>query len=129
LGNTIPVDAALKFHIPVALVFYPFPIHYLRIAAVNTSQKSISRILNSLQENDYLTISDVMNATLEELGNARNFGERGQSLLLSLLQTLSEKPELIFETGKLDQILRAEVERIKQMAPIKQKFYEMGLHV
>ncbi|WP_410512037.1 DNA-directed RNA polymerase subunit alpha C-terminal domain-containing protein [Paenibacillus sp. BR2-3] len=127
MKNAMLPNVPLKFYVPVAIVFYPFPIHYLRIATVDTYRKSVSRILNSLQENEYRTISDVLNASLEDLGKARNFGERGKSLLLELLQKICDQPDLVLETGKLEHKLREEVERITRKEPIRKQLYDMGL--
>lgn len=113
MDDTMFPNEPLKFQVPVATVFFPFPIHYLSIAAVDMRERSIKRILNSLQDNSYLTISDVLNATLEDLGKARNFGKRGEALLLELLRRIADHPELILETEKLGHDLQAEVERKK----------------
>lgn len=92
-------------------------------------ERSLKRILNSLQDNSYLTISDVLNATLEDLGKARNFGKRGKALLLELLRRIADHPELILETEKLGHDLQAEVERLKQLDPIKKQLRALGLEI
>lgn len=107
-------NATLKFLFPVPKVFYPFPIHFLRIAAPEPSSKSISRILNSLQENNYMTIDDVVNTSPADLVKSRNFGEKGLIVLFILLKTISQKPELVLKTEILEQPLRGQVERLKE---------------
>lgn len=67
----------LKLYIPVPKVFYPFPIHFLRIASVSPYDNSLSRILNSLKENHVLTIDVALNTTVTNLRSSRNFGNKG----------------------------------------------------
>lgn len=119
----------LKSFIPVPVVFYPFPVHFLRIVGPSHSDKRISRVLNSLQENEYTTIDDLLNSTVEDLINMRNFGEKGLKILISLLEGITQKPELILDTEFLDQSLREEVERIKQVPPVRKQLLELGIEV
>ncbi len=126
---TLPHDIPLLFYIPVAKAFYPFPIYFLRLAAPAPYDKSISRILNSLNENNYSSIDKVQNATIGELRRVRNFGEKGLVILLELLQTLSQQPELVLETDKLDDSLRAELDHLKQVMPVRLQLLEIGIEV
>lgn len=119
----------LKTLFPVPKAFYPFPIHFLRIAAPDSSHKSISRILNSLYENDYTTINDVLNTSTSELVKSRNFGEKGLTVLIVLLETISQKPELVLETEILEQPLRDQVERIKRVPPVKKQLLQLGIEL
>ncbi|OME10737.1 DNA-directed RNA polymerase subunit alpha C-terminal domain-containing protein [Paenibacillus odorifer] len=122
-------NVSLKFLFPVPKVFYSFPIHFLRIASSNTSNKGIFRILNSLLENEYMTIDDVVNSTMKELTQNRNFGKKGLLILLNLLETISHKPELILETKTLEQGLRDEIELIIQEPLIKEQLLELGINI
>jgi hypothetical protein len=122
-------NTPLKTLYPVPKVFYPFPIHFLRIAAPDPSNKSISRILNSLQENNYMTIDDVVNTSPADLVKSRNFGEKGLLVLFILLETISQKPELVLKTEILEQPLRDQVERLKRITPIKNQFIELGIEI
>ncbi|CQR57493.1 hypothetical protein [Paenibacillus riograndensis] len=126
---TLPHDVPLHLYIPVAKVFYPFPIYFLRLAAPVPYEKSISRILNSLNENSYSSIDKVQNATIGELRQVRNFGEKGLAILLELLHTLSRQPELVLETEKLDHSLRAELDHLKQVMPVKLQLLDIGIEV
>lgn len=117
----------LKLYIPVAKVFYPFPIHFLRIASLTPYDKSLSRILNSLKENQVTTVDMALNTTVNQLRSSRNFGDKGVFVLISLLNNISKQPELVIHTDKLDSDLRLEVERLKQMPSIKKQFNEMGI--
>lgn len=127
--NPMNPNVSLKFLFPVPEVFYPFPIHFLRIASTDTSSKGLSRILNSLHENEYITIDDVVNSTMMDLTQNRNFGQKGLLILLDLLETISRKPELILEVKVLEQPLRDEIERIKQEASIKEQLLELGIKI
>ncbi|MEK3747841.1 DNA-directed RNA polymerase subunit alpha C-terminal domain-containing protein [Paenibacillus sp. FSL E2-8871] len=122
-------NVSLKFLFPVPKVFHPFPIHFLRIAATDSSNKSISRILNSLQENKYSTIDDVLNTTMNELTTSRNFGKKGLTILFDLLENISRKPELILETNILEQPLRDKIERIKKLPLVKHQLLELGIEI
>ncbi|MBW4080044.1 hypothetical protein [Paenibacillus sp. S150] len=126
---TMPQDVPLLFYIPIATVFYPFPIYFLRVAALSPYDKSLSRILNTLHENNYSSIDSVQNATIGELRRIRNFGEKGLAILLELLQTISIQPELVLETEKLDHNLRAELDHIKQVVPVKMQLLDIGIEV
>lgn len=129
MKNTMLNNVPLKSYIPVDEVFCPFPIYFLRIASLNPYSKSITRILNSLHENAFITIDDILNSTLMDLRKARNFGEKGISVLLELLLRLSDQPELVLDTKKLDDELSAELERIKQAIPIKIQFHDIGIDI
>jgi hypothetical protein len=122
-------NESLNFLFPVPEVFYPFPVQFLRIAASDMPGKGISRVLNSLQESQYITIADVVNSTMKELTQTRNFGKRGLLILLGLLEALSKKPELILDTHVLERPLRDEIERIKQVPPIKKQLLELGIKI
>ncbi|CAM4382816.1 DNA-directed RNA polymerase subunit alpha C-terminal domain-containing protein [Paenibacillus typhae] len=121
------IKAPLKFSIHVPLVFYPFPIHFLRIAPTDFSDRSISRVLNSLQEGDFITIGDVLNTSIIELVNTRNFGEKGLYMLCGMLETISHNPELILDTDNLKPPLRNEVECLKQKKPVKNQLLDLGI--
>ncbi|MNC63262.1 hypothetical protein D3C75_1133690 [compost metagenome] len=110
-------------------MFYPFPLYFLRVAAPAPYEKSISRILNSLSENNYASIDKVQHATLGELRQVRNFGEKGLVILLDLLETLSQHPELVLQTGKLDHSLRAELDHLKQVEPVRMQLLDIGIEV
>ncbi|KHL94069.1 hypothetical protein QW71_19860 [Paenibacillus sp. IHB B 3415] len=129
MQNAVSGNMPLMHYIPVPEVFHPFPIHFLRIAAPDYSNKSISRILNSLQENDYTIIDKVLNTTVQDLKQTRNFGEKGLHILLDLLNTISDKPELILETGSLDKPLRDEIERLKRIPPVKKQLFDLGIDI
>lgn len=64
-----------------------------------------------------------------DLRKARNFGEKGISVLLELLLRLSDQPELVLDTKKLDDELSAELERIKQAIPIKIQLHDIGIDI
>ncbi|WP_157643677.1 DNA-directed RNA polymerase subunit alpha C-terminal domain-containing protein [Paenibacillus camerounensis] len=64
---------------------YAQPIHSLR-QGTTRNPKSISRILNSLHDSNYVTIGDLMKASLTELLCLRNFGVTGQTIVIELLE-------------------------------------------
>lgn len=64
---------------------YAQPIHSLR-QRTTRNPKSISRILNSLHDSNYITIGDLMKASLTELLCLRNFGVTGQTIVIELLE-------------------------------------------
>jgi hypothetical protein len=64
---------------------YSQPIHTLR-QRTTRNPKSISRILNSLHESNYITVGDLMKASLAELRCLRNFGVTGQIIVVELLE-------------------------------------------
>jgi hypothetical protein len=117
----------IKFYIPVAEVFYSFPIHFLRIASLTPYDKSLSRILNALKENQVTTLEIALDTTVNHLRSSRNIGEKGILVLINLLENISQKPELVIHTDHLDPVLRNELEQFKQIPSIKKQLIEMGI--
>ncbi|KWX86357.1 hypothetical protein AMQ83_19405, partial [Paenibacillus riograndensis] len=64
-----------------------------------------------------------------ELRQVRNFGEKGLVILLELFHTLSRQPELVLETEKLDHSLRAELDHLKHVMPVKLQLLDIGIEV
>lgn len=64
---------------------YPLPIYALRQRS-SRNPKSISRILNSLNESNYITVGDLLQASMAELRCLRNFGVTGQMIVVELLE-------------------------------------------
>lgn len=75
----------LMSYIHIDYSLYPQPIHTLR-QRTSRNPKSISRILNSLHDSNYVTIGDLMKASLTELLCLRNFGVTGQTIVIELLE-------------------------------------------
>ncbi|KUP20890.1 DNA-directed RNA polymerase subunit alpha C-terminal domain-containing protein [Paenibacillus sp. DMB5] len=117
----------LRYSIHVPLVFYPFPVDFLRLAALDLSCRSTSRILNSLLENNYITIGDVLNATKHDLLNTPNFGQKGLHVVFDMLETLSRRPELILKIEFLEQPTQDKIERLKHVPPIRKQLLELGI--
>ncbi|WP_150271363.1 DNA-directed RNA polymerase subunit alpha C-terminal domain-containing protein [Paenibacillus tepidiphilus] len=88
------LDAPIESYIHIDQFYYNQSIHVLRLEA-GQNVRSISRILNALQDNDYLTIGDLMHASLEELGSKRNFGTNGQAIVVELLEALVSRLDII----------------------------------
>ncbi|WP_151734974.1 DNA-directed RNA polymerase subunit alpha C-terminal domain-containing protein [Paenibacillus tengchongensis] len=84
------IRAPLQSYVHIDEWYYNQSIQVLRQASCRNS-RSISRILNSLQDNQYLTVGDLLHASLEELGSKRNFGASGQLIVLELLEALVKK--------------------------------------
>lgn len=79
--DTLP----LMSYIDIDRSLYPQSIHTLRLRT-SRNPKSISRILNSLHDSNYVTIGDLMKASLTELLCLRNFGVTGQTIVIELLE-------------------------------------------
>lgn len=75
----------LMSYIEIDRRLYPRPIHTLRQRSTR-NPKSISRILNSVYESNYITVGDLMKASLAELRCLRNFGVTGQMIVVELLE-------------------------------------------
>jgi len=117
----------LKFYINIPFVYHSLPIHSLKIIATEFHIKSTSRIINSLNDNGYYTIGHVLNASLDDLAKTRNLAERGQSIILTLLQRLSVQPDLLMKHEDLERIVLLDEERINRIEAIMKRLREMGL--
>ncbi|OMF95820.1 hypothetical protein BK144_04320 [Paenibacillus sp. FSL R7-0273] len=82
--DTLP----LMSYIDIDRSLYAQSIHTLR-QRTSRNPKSISRILNSLYDSNYVTIGDLMKASLTELLCLRNFGVTGQTIVIELLEAHS----------------------------------------
>ncbi|WP_410510966.1 DNA-directed RNA polymerase subunit alpha C-terminal domain-containing protein [Paenibacillus sp. BR2-3] len=122
------LDVSLIDLFPIPEDYYPIPVFLLRsISSDRYSQRVLSRVVNSLQSNNYNTIGDILNSTWLDLERARNFGLTGTVVLMYLLQRIADNPKLALDTTRLNQNELTEVRRIIKIESIKKRLRAMGL--